>query len=105
MRASRPMLIRAFIVFHVLMLGALIHVPTATASSDVSDMSNQDSLIIEVDRRSTETGTPISRSRRNPTLNSPNQNRSTNSDGGGGGRSSNRQATVDPRAKWARSVL
>lgn len=29
----------------------------------------------------------------------------SNSNSGGGGRSSNRQATVDPRAKWARSVL
>src|SRR5699024_2637488 len=78
----------------------------ATASSDVSDISNKESLIIEVDRRSTETGTSISRSRRNPTSNSlsPSQNRSTNT-GNGGGRSTNRQEIVDPRAKWARSIL
>src|SRR5699024_5426734 len=34
----------------------------------------------------------------------PRKNGSTNT-GGGGGQSSNRQATVDPRAKWARSIL
>src|SRR5699024_9220838 len=64
---------------------------------------SEDAVVVDIFRNSTATRERHrSVTAPNPKSYSPSADRAV---GGGGGHSSNRQATVDPRAKWARSIL
>src|SRR5699024_9757698 len=84
-------------------LGLHVFGSVAEASVNINDESTSESMFVRVEENARSFNAPRTFSKPKSSS-TPRKNGSTNT-GGGGGQSSNRQATVDTRAKWARSIL